>query len=538
MLLSFGKKVIHPKPNSYLPYQRLGSSSKQHSTYKISNRGRFLIFSSFVFSGVSCYYVLNDFTKATGVSINVASSVLGKSVVYKYLSDVLCNYFGFLIVWDQIELINGKLAVKNLKCAGKSTSTSPCSFNFSIDSVDLELSLKKLLLEQTGLIKQFSADGIIGTISQDEYFDYASGLVQRFPYVQNSLSINDIVKMTNLKIYFKYPKPFKSFYLKVDEATLPKFSSYSFLYDVLQAYEIKGEYDGSSFIYTIPSSNEESNDPDSQNNISQQFRSLRIDNVSIAHFQEDSSGKGIFSILSNGYLDINAVLYLPSIFSNQMDTVSVARRILSEGRISSIPKLPFQNDSEVISIEEAILNALFKPRSLGFFRESLSTNNSSIPVFPINSPSTTIFHSNSLSTTATVNISEKLHNSIGFYLDVTLKNLCLIDPIPKHYQLTSKENLFLKFITESKTPIPLFLSFDMNRTDFNGVWTPFNSGLTRHLQKSFTYSLSDYFINEKRSFSFYFRFGAWSTTLFLLNCFNSSSPQPLSLASSSLAMAN
>ena len=252
----------------------------------------------------------------------------------------------------------------------------------------------------------------------------------------------------------------------------------------------------------------------SKNNSLLQFRKLFVECVSIDHFREDTSAAGIFNIFSNGTLDINAIINLPahsSTFIYKMPMAiaeimhhhSIEEPFVENNTISILPAARLNDTSEVLSIEDILMKKFgTKERNGGHFMEKEDAFNgllSNVTPFPMFGARK---HGNT--------------NSVGFWLQVTLRNLSLEQGPLSQHGFSLGEEVLLRFVTESKHPIPISFSFEMNKiADFGGAWTPYNSGLTRHLKKSFTCALSDHFEGERSTLSFYLRFGAWSASLLI-----------------------
>ncbi|KAM0684569.1 Mitochondrial distribution and morphology protein 31 [Mitosporidium daphniae] len=476
------------------------------------------LFSSIVASSMMGYFAYTNFTYSAGKSVDLATTVFGEILVHKYLSQLFSNYFGFSIIWDHSSLTtDGKLCLLNVTCTGSSNQNPPCSFDFSIGNLVVELSPRKFLFEKSGIIKSLDIDGVTGTITQDGYFDYSSGIPYKFPYAPNSLFIEEHVHVSNLNLFFQYPEPYKSFDLLIFEAQLPRLSSYMLMYDILQAHYIRGEYDGSPFVYAIPSdqdvsSNYHINRPDKvkftpQNESLLQFRKLLIEKVSISHFREHTSSTGIFNLLSTGAVDINAVISLPCHFSFVEKSPTLIGNALP-GRVEEIPdqvispsitKVLLEDNSEVLSLENMLAKKIFSSSKYSSFANTFDGAQNTILSFP------------DLEIRRGAN-----QNLIGFWFHVTLRNLSLADHFFNQRSLSMGENLLLRFVAESRRHVPVSFSFEMSKTeDFSGVWTPYNSGLTRCLKKSFTYALTKYFEAERSTLSFYLKFGAWSASSLL-----------------------
>lgn len=351
-------------------------------------------------------------------------------------------------------------------------------FDLMIETVNVTLSFAKWW-NGKGLLKDVEIKGVRGEVDRRSVVwedDGRDPLSYRHVHVPGDFEVEHF-KLDDLRVTVHQPEGFRPFEAAIFSCELPQLRKQWLFYDILSANNMSGSYDGSLFTIHTPLVDNISGaeNPNTFGNPDAWKKStrLRIDNLKIDHLNRGVDGP--FGWIYEGRVDIMADVLLPaeeeeglgkvvSDFYDQLDDLVTSNRIRLLRNTADEKEEPASNPSRAprTHIPEELIPDEDQAR------DSHSDQKRRYVVFDLR------IRLNDVKAAVPL-----LTNDISYI------NQALVRPI-------------VAYINSRRTYIPVSCRFAKRRSDFDGSWSVFDSGLMDDLSAE-TYSAFAMNVEDQRN---------------------------------------
>ncbi|PKS10644.1 hypothetical protein jhhlp_002399 [Lomentospora prolificans] len=370
-------------------------------------------------------------------------------------------------------------------------------FDMTIDTVNVTLSFLKWW-NGKGLLKDVEIKGVRGEVDRRHVVwpDAAlDPLSYRHEHQPGDFEL-DYFKLDDLRVTVHQPEGFRPFEACIYSCELPQLRKRWLFYDLLSANNMSGSYDGSLFTIHTPLVDSLGSDKTFGNPAAwKKSTRLRIDGLRIDHLNRGVSGP--FGWIYEGSVDIMADVMLPtdeeeglgkvvSDFYDQLDD------LVTSNRIRLLRKAGIEDESDLdISL----------PPNEPLHRAGVHIPQELIPEKDQSEP-----------------VAAEDRRYLVFDLRIRLNDVKSAVPLLTNdisYVNQALVRPIVAYINSRRTYIPITCRFAKRRSDFDGSWTTFDSGLMDDLSAETYTAFALNVENQQNRIRRLKKVGGWTLSLLI-----------------------